>query len=103
MMLHRATSLLLLVLSVSGTAATAVQTEDGGSSSSLRTAAGDTTTEEDPMLGVQLFRTWMTTHEKEYTTQEEETERLQIWLNNHGTSLSVLSNSMPDVALWEEV
>ena len=32
-----------------------------------------------------LFQTWTKTHSKEYTTEEEEIKRLNIWMDNHGT------------------
>mmetsp|Transcript_21022 Transcript_21022/g.39281 ORF Transcript_21022/g.39281 Transcript_21022/m.39281 type:complete len:367 (-) Transcript_21022:220-1320(-) len=32
---------------------------------------------------VSLFRTWADTHDKDYTTEEEALERLNIWLENH--------------------
>ena len=77
MMFIRSLSLLLVFLSgsASGTSLRASDIEDG---SYLE-------------VKMPLFQTWTKTHSKEYTTEEEEIKRLNIWMDNHGTLQTFLN------------
>jgi hypothetical protein len=43
---------------------------------------------EDEGLGAapHLFQQWMSTHDKQYTTQHEQANKFIVWLENHGAS-----------------
>ena len=54
------------------------------SSSSLRSSV-ITDEKIQNLESVSLFRAWADIHDKIYSTKEEMMNRLQIWLDNHGT------------------
>jgi len=69
MMFVRSFSLLLVFLTTSASGAS-LRAADGEVASSLTTH-------------MTLFQTWTETHSKEYTTEEEKTKHLKIWMENH--------------------
>jgi len=50
------------------------------SGSSLRATGGE---DVPSITGMSLFRNWVDTHSKDYSTEEEKLERFKIWLGNH--------------------
>jgi hypothetical protein len=65
----------------------------GATAASLRAPQADALTHEDGTLKFDtmvLFRSWMERHGKYYDSTEEQSLRLNIWMDNHGTLLMLL-------------
>jgi hypothetical protein len=65
----------------------------GATAASLRAQHADALPHEDgaqKFETIELFRSWMEKHGKEYGSTEEQSVRLNIWMDNHGTLLMLL-------------